>query len=85
MKNDGGSAFPRPTGLHGTHTSDPTFRITSNAEGMSLRDYFAATSLTLGEGVWPGGHMPENATEIARYAYLIADAMLKERSKSDEQ
>ena len=44
-------------------------------EGMTLRDYFAAKALSV---------HPVNAhhvTEIAQYAYGLADAMLKERSK----
>ncbi len=43
---------------------------------MTLRDYFAAQVLT-GVSMPPSGS-PE---AVARAAYLIADAMLRERSK----
>jgi hypothetical protein len=50
-------------------------------DGMSLRDYFAAKALQgimahSGDGVNPG-----NVTSVTKVLYLIADAMLKERSK----
>lgn len=69
-KDNGGQAFPRagfsgPAGLG------------RPVDGMSLRDYFAAKAMT---------YILESCYEdepeaIAREAYLIADAMLKEREK----
>ena len=65
------------------HIDDPEYRWTEN--GMTLRDYFAAAALTgLMEqsGVLnrPGRQFrTERATEIAKWAYEFADAMLKAR------
>ena len=64
MINDGGPAFPR-TGADG-HTSPQS--------GMSLRDYFAAAVLQ-GNLIEPTA----NNDEVAKWAYSLADAMLKAR------
>ena len=70
--NNGGSAFPYRDEM-------------SILSGMSLRDYFAAkaiigfTSATNQDGDWTGWDL---AKEIAREAYNIADAMLKERDNT---
>ena len=75
-EKDGGPAFPRAT-----TSVDP------GAGGMSLRDYFAATALpsAIAEEIAlrattirPG---PFRYEAIAQAAYVIADAMLKERAK----
>ena len=42
-------------------------------EGMDFRDYFAAKAIVVDPNHTSG--------EIAMFAYLIADAMMKERSK----
>ena len=45
----------------------------SRNKGMTLRDYFAARAMaTMSPNEWP----PES---IARYAYGVADAMLRQR------
>ena len=49
--------------------------------GMTLRDYFAAKAM---RGLFSSGHFKgtvfsENTAEVARVAYIMADAMLKER------
>lgn len=51
--------------------------------GMTLRDYFAAKAMQacLHRGMDVGGVLN---TTISKKAYRIADAMLAERSKSDE-
>ena len=62
--NNGGPAFP--------HNNDrPTY------PGLTLRDYFAAKALLAG---WPADYPPayDNATR-AKYAYEMADSMLKAR------
>jgi len=70
MKDDGGPAFPVfPEGSTG-HAA--AFR------GLSLRDYFAAAAL---QGLYSGASQWSNATEFSHAAYVVADAMLKERSK----
>lgn len=64
--NEGGPAFP----CH----SDQSW-----AEGMTLRDYFAAKAM---QGILAyygaGGGVPDR---VARSAYAAADAMLAERDK----
>jgi hypothetical protein len=82
VNKDGGPAFPFI--LQGP-------RISGDIQGMSLRDYFAASALRtfgpLKEPVVGGG---ENFTgtwclirkeEIAQACYTMADAMLAERNK----
>lgn len=50
----------------------------SHAEGMTLRDYFAGQALA---NLNLQAHVAKPAAEhLARSAYEIADAMLKERS-----
>jgi hypothetical protein len=60
----------------------PTTGLTASSEGMDLRDYFAGLAmqvrLTTKENYW-------TLTEITEQAYLDADAMMKARSKQDEQ
>lgn len=76
-KDDGGPAFPQ----HGWSDDPGTIARTQDKLGMSLRDYFAGLAL---------GHIPEllrandaNRTSeiIAKWAYEIADEMLKARTK----
>lgn len=62
-KQDGGPAFP--TGLD----------LLWHAEGMSLRDYFAAKAMQ-GMLTRPGSIDPQ---VDAAYAYTLADAMLRAR------
>jgi hypothetical protein len=57
-------------------TGGPAFPIGSNA-GMSLRDWFAGQAM---QGLCANGNT--NAIDIARAAYIIADAMLSQREKS---
>ena len=52
--------------------------------GMDLRDYFAAKALQ-GMIASPNCDTEVNVTVISRHAYLIADAMIKERERKDEQ
>lgn len=68
IENDGGPAFPRSL----PSTGD------SNRYGMSLRDWFAGQALAglCGGDVWPNS---DDGREMARRAYLFADAMLKAR------
>lgn len=75
---DAGYAFPQPqtiTDGRAGHACDYGYG------GMELRDWFAGqiiTSLFANPNGWP---MDADACEYARRAYLIADAMLAERSK----
>lgn len=69
MKDEGGPAFPIDVKEDRPHY------------GMSLRDYFAAAALSglcaSGKGIFLNGCVM--STDKA--AYVIADAMLKERNK----
>lgn len=70
---NGGFAFPRPMG-RGGHTYSP------GQKGMTLRDYFAAKAM---QGLVASNDEDagDRVAEIPEYAYMIADAMLKERDK----
>ena len=86
MSENGGPAFPRqPTRLVLTSGESEHYR---GAEGMTLRDYFAAkamqaqltaNSTQFVEAVKQRGLLLSKA--VAAVAYEIADAMLKERDK----
>ena len=62
MKDTGGPAFPHS-------------RLGSDADGMTLRDYFAAVALQV---VLPSGSS-RSLDMWAEAAYKLADAMLKAR------
>jgi hypothetical protein len=51
--------------------------ITPYYQGMTLRDYFAAKAMQGQLSRPSGGYLPEE--EIAKVAYMQADAMLKAR------
>ena len=67
--NTGGPAFPQTNAL-------PSYY----GEGMNLRDWFAGQAMgnMLDGSSWP---QDEEAPEIARRSFLLADAMLAEREK----
>lgn len=54
--------------------------LIGEGKGMTLRDYFAAQALNgmCSGHVWPAS---ADGAEMARRAYIFADAMLKERAK----
>lgn len=64
-KNNGGPAFP--TAADNGHST--------NQDGMTLRDYFAAKAMNGYISARAEGSMDE----IAEYSYKYADAMLKVR------
>lgn len=69
-RENGGPAFPRPEAFGSGFTRE------KSQEGMTLRDYFAAVALR--------NQDIENTisyAELARRAYMIADAMIAERRK----
>ena len=81
LPNHGGPAFP----------TAPTTRDTVHvgADGMLLRDYFAAAALpAIITATASGNHSPDfredepASNAIARDAYTMADAMLKAREAS---
>ncbi len=69
MSNDGGSAFPLSREQEGWFE-----------KGMSLRDYFAAQVLPSIVIADVKRELTSTA-QVAEKAYMIADAMLKERAK----
>ena len=72
-KDTGGSAFPvTPT--------DKSGQIAPTECGMTLRDYFAAKAM---QGMF-AADTPESSIheeQKAKFAYQMADLMIKERSK----
>jgi hypothetical protein len=60
----------------------PTTGVTTSSEGIDLRDYFAAMAMQAYCSVSNSNWTVE---EIAADAYSQADAMMKTRSKQDEQ
>lgn len=76
--NTGGPAFP----LSHSH-KDLEGTNWQHANGMTLRDYFAAKAISELMRVYSFGNadpVEDYANEIARDAYSVADAMLKARS-----
>ena len=74
--NDGGPAFPLMDAYGSTD------------KGMTLRDYFAAKALqgwlaSYGDNVYHPAESSPNTSDIAKYSYIIADAMLAAREKGD--
>lgn len=69
---DGGPAFPTPRNEFGEYS-----------ESMSLRDYFAAAALT-GLIASNDAGAGDRIEDVPRYAFDIADAMLKVRSRDGE-
>lgn len=51
----------------------------TNSRGMSLRDYFAAQAMQGQLSRLSGGYLQEE--DVAKYAYMMADAMLKAREE----
>jgi len=69
LPEDGGPAFP-------------IFSDYAQAPGMKLRDYFAAAAL---QGrLARCDHNGWSWSDMARHSYEAADAMLAERSKTEE-
>jgi hypothetical protein len=83
-RDDGGPAFPSGYNMD---TSEGGCRPAGEPRyGLSLRDYFAAAALpaVIAAADKDSGPSPSDAsliTATALVAYLIADAMLEERSK----
>jgi hypothetical protein len=71
MKDTGGPAFP-------AHHFD----LAENEHGMTLRDYFAAKAMhSLMHTQYVDMTYEGETANLAHEAYMIADAMLAERSK----
>lgn len=84
-KPDGGPAFPVPA----DHIGPSGEVCTTNAFGMTLRDYFAAKALQgMGANPETAKRMLDQFSEsveldnaVARQCYRMADAMLKAREQ----
>lgn len=75
--DDGGPAFPSTEVYDGYNKDRGEYAVQSNTtEGMSLRDWFAGQVLTNANI-----HQGRSINKIAEEAYMIADAMLAERTK----
>ncbi len=60
----------------------PAFSVSPHTSGMSLRDYFAASSLAMMTGQMLVAAAQDSAPlqdAVAKTAYQLADAMLKAR------
>lgn len=83
-KDNGGSAYPVPgfEYLNDADQTSPERVVHIPHHGMTLRDYFAAAAA---QGIMASGNAcPETAqhfANIAEDAYILADAMLAERTK----
>lgn len=80
-KTDGGPAFPVSTGSKVSDVCGPYGHQDGNSTwqfpGMTLRDYFAAKAM---QGDCVRNEWGKNDLEdLASWAYLVADAMLKAR------
>lgn len=72
-KDHGGSAFPVPL------NPGERYDVHGPADGMTLRDYFAAKAMI---GQLSYGQCRDMSPDaIAGFSYEYADAMLKERAK----
>ena len=77
MKDTGGPAFPRGPFDVNDYTGD-------GAEGMTLRDYFAAKAMQAWLSTFIDSPHPSvngKCGASAAYAYEMADAMLEARDK----
>ena len=74
--NTGGPAFPVPL----TDSQESAWNAAgfSSANGMTLRDYFAAKAM---QGWLAEGCEGISVTVIAKFSYEMANAMLKEREQ----
>lgn len=73
---DGGAAFPSKM-LVNRFATEKTAQQLIGADGMSLRDYFAAAAM---QGIC-SCNLSVKIEEIAKYAYEQADAMLQARKE----
>lgn len=68
------AAFPRPASRGKDYFAD-------SQQGMTLRDYFAAKAMQAGLNTYH--HEEEDLDEFCRWAYVVADEMLKARDAKD--
>ena len=82
MSDTSGPAFPALGFVVPHDLAREGVAVLGRTQGMTLRDYFAAKAM---QGILAGDQPickdPDPTTIIAQVAYMIADAMLKERAK----
>lgn len=96
--NDGGPAFPQSVAIGGPGDAPTLSYDAADGEGMSLRDYFAASALHGGliahlydPEVLSSGHVEERQfwdgfiEVVSCCAYDLADAMLQERLRRTQE
>jgi hypothetical protein len=76
-KYDGGSAFPTPKIVVNEQGQITGFAV--DADGMTLRDYFAAKAMQSLIVAYKDDHSVSD--EISKRAYYYADAMLEAREQ----
>ena len=81
MKNP--PAFPLNTPKWHESVSDAGFQDIDFTMGMTLRDYFAAKAMLglFSSGHFKGSVFSQNTVEVAKVAYIMADAMLAAREQ----
>ena len=78
-KNTGGSAFPDPG-----RAQSAKQRLELTGTGITTRDYFATEAIgaVFERCIRNWDHIcPEACEQVASSAYMLADAMLKERDR----
>lgn len=88
-RTTGGPAFPCKASEAAKKQTAIVGKILEDNAGMTLRDYFAAAALqglcagfsAQANDDWPRDDEPEGYEVAASHAYIMADAMLKERGK----
>jgi hypothetical protein len=78
----GGPAFPSMRDMR----HNPDF---DHEEGMSIRDYFAATAMQAWLSGWPSeaphpASTDDKGARIAKLSYAMADAMIQARNMGNE-
>jgi hypothetical protein len=63
------------------HYSQAFPKGANHRNGMTLRDYFAAKAMQAGINTYH--HEEEDLDEFCRWAYVVADEMLKARDAKD--
>ena len=90
MRNDGGPAFPIQKEMLSTKIEQGHLSEITTIPGMTLRDYFAAKAM---QGILSCFHEYREIADVtgdktearAELAYKLADAMLEEKQKLEEQ
>lgn len=84
MSYDGGPAFPRITGI----TEQYHRKDVHATDGMSLRDYFAGQMMSVAGMHYsmapPSPWSDQDALEMARRTWALADTMLQTRDEDWE-